>query len=303
MKTLSIGLLLLLTASWAMAQQPQENLEALLPAENEVVGWTRTDLLQSYRGDDLFMMIDGGADIYHEYGFVQVLETEYVDDHGKAIKLEIYEMESPAAAYGIYSFKVGDDGELLDIGQQALLEDYYLNFWKGNLLVTVVGMDADDAIAQGVIDLARAVDKRYSKTGERAELATLLLQEPLAFSNPEYVLGDIGVMNSYIFDTENIFHVREGMVGVMNNCAAFVFRYQDEQESYGIYEQATKKISLSSRFTDGVRNKKQYSMIDREQNFVLINQWKHYISIVVGQKRNQVETLSNQLLEKLNINF
>ena len=133
-----------------------------------------------------------------------------MDGRGKSIKLEIYEMESPAAAYGIYTFKIGVGGKALAIGQEALLEDYYLNFWKGNLLVTVIGPDSEEETVQGVVALAKAVDARIAKTGERPELAGLLLREPLAFSHPKYVRGSLGVMNSYIFDTENIFRVREG---------------------------------------------------------------------------------------------
>ena len=150
---------------------------------------------------------------------------------GKSIKLEIYEMESPAAAYGIYTFKIGAGGKALAIGQEALLEDYYLNFWKGNLLVTVIGQDSEEETVQGVVALAKAVDARIAKTGERPELAGLLLRDPLAFSHPKYVRGSLGVMNSYIFERENIFRVREGMIGAVGDCQAFVFRYADEGES------------------------------------------------------------------------
>ena len=131
----------MLIAASATAQQAPEDLSGLLPASGEVAGLTLSDTPQGYRGDDLYQMIDGGADIYHEYGFRQVLSAEYVDGRGKIIKLEMYEMESPAAAYGIYSFKVGEGGKALAIGQEALLEDYYLNFWKGNLQVTLIGQD------------------------------------------------------------------------------------------------------------------------------------------------------------------
>jgi len=164
-------------------------------------------------------------------------------------------------------------------------------------------MDVDGSISKGVVALAKAVDKHYPKTGERPELATLLLREPLAFSSPKYVRGDIGVMNSYLFDTENIFHVREGMVGTLNDCWAFDFSYPDENDSFGIYEQATEKTSASSRFTDGTRHKGKYSMIDRDQNYVLINQWRQYIFIVVGQQQKQVESVSGQLVDKLNTRF
>ena len=218
---------------------------------------------------------------------------------GKSIKLEIYEMESPAAAYGIYTFKIGDGGKALAIGQEALLEDYYLNFWKGNLLVTVIGPDSEEETVQGVVALAKAVDARIAKTGERPELAGLLLREPLAFSHPKYVRGSLGVMNSYIFDTENIFRVREGMIGAVGDCQAFVFRYADEGESAEAFEHATTSLSVSPKFMSRVLQGNQYSMVGREKELVVIHQTGRYIAIVIGQNQDKVKSTSDRLVEKL----
>ena len=44
---------------------------------------------ETYSGDELFQMINGGADIYHEYGFVQVVRAAYTDGKRLTIKLEI----------------------------------------------------------------------------------------------------------------------------------------------------------------------------------------------------------------------
>jgi hypothetical protein len=60
----------------------------------------------------------------------------------------------------------------------------------------VIGPDSEAETVQGVITLAMAVDARIAKTGERPELASLLLREPLAFSHPKYVRGSLGVRYS-----------------------------------------------------------------------------------------------------------
>lgn len=291
--------MLVLIVTNAFAQQPTEDISGYLPKSGEVAGWTLNDTTKNYRGDELFLMIDGGADIYQEYGFVQVLGAQYVDDHGKSISLEIYEMESPAAAYGIFSFKTGDDGKALAIGQEALLEEYYLNFWKGNVLVTVIGSDEDQQTVQGVVDFAKAVDAHITRMGQRPALAEMLLREPLAFFHPKYVRGAIGAMNNYIFDTDDIFRVREGMIGLVDHCRTLVFRYQNENESAEIYEKATAKLSDNSRFKDGARHGNHYSMIDRMQAYVLIQRAGPYIAIVIGQNQDKVKAISNRLTEKL----
>lgn len=293
------GMILMLIAANAFAKELPEDISGYLPESGAIAGWVLSDAPKTYRGDELFMMIDGGADIYHEYGFVQVVASDYANGNGKSIRVEIYEMESPAAAYGIYSFKIGEEGKAPAIGQEALLEDYYLNFWKGNLLVTVVGSDADEQTVRGVLALAEAVDARLSRTGKRPALAEMLIHEPVAFSRPTYVRGSIGVINSYIFDTEDIFSVREGMIGTVDDCQALVFRYPDDGESFRIYENATARLAVSSRFKDGARHADQYSMVGRSREFVLINRTGPYIAIVIGRNRDRVTSTSNQLVEKL----
>jgi hypothetical protein len=228
-----------------------------------------------------------------------VLSAEYEDVRGKSIKLEIYEMESPAAAYGIYTFKIGVVGKAPAIGQEALLEDYYLNFWKGNLLVTVIGQDSEEETVQGVVAFAKAVDARIAKTGERPELAGLLLREPLPFSHPKYVRGALGVMNNYIFERENIFCVHEGMIGTIGDCQAFVFRYADEGESVTTYDHATASLGVSSKFMNRALQGKRYSMVSREKELVMINQTGRYIVIVIGQNQDKVKSTSDRLVEKL----
>ena len=294
-----IGFILILIAVSSAAQQTPGGLSGYLPASGAVAGWKLSEAPKSYRGDKLYLMINGGADIYHEYGFTQVLSAEYEEVGGKSIKLEIYEMESPAAAYGIYTFKIGAGGKELVIGQEGLLEDYYLNFWKGNMLVTVIGLDPEEETVRGVIAFAKAVDARISEMGERPELARLLLHDPLAFSHPKYVRGSLGVMNSYIFERENIFSVREGMIGAVGDCQVFVFRYADEGESAKVYNHATTRLSVSPKFMSPALQGKRYSMVGRDKEYVVVNQTGRYIAIVIGRNQDKVKSTSDQLVEKL----
>jgi hypothetical protein len=294
-----IAITLLLIAASAAAQQATGDLSGYLPASGEVAGWKLHNEPKNYRGDELFRMINGGAGIYHEYGFRQALSAEYVDVSGKSISLEIYEMKSPASAYGIYTFKMGDNGKALSIGREALLQDYYLNFWKGNLLVTVIGRDSEERTVEGVVGLAKAVDARITHTGERPDLAVLMLRQPLGFSHPKYVLGPLGVKNSYIFDTENIFRFREGMIGTVGDCQAFVFGYVDKGESAEAFKYATTRLNNNPKFMNRALQGNRYSMVGPEKELVVVNQTGRYIAIVIGHDQDKVKSTSNRLIEKL----
>ncbi|MDK9708184.1 MAG: hypothetical protein OEL83_14165 [Desulforhopalus sp.] len=295
-----LALLLFLFVASATAGQA-EDLTGLLPADGEVAGLTQSDTPQVFHGEDLYQMIDGGADIYHEYGFRQVLSAEYAGDPDKIIKLELYEMASPLAAYGLYSFKVGEGGKELAIGREGRLEDYYLNFWKGNMQVTLIGQDAGEETVQGVVALAEAIAAKITATGARPELADLLLREPLAFSRAKYLRGPIGLMNSYVFDREDIFRVRDGFAGRVEACLAMVFRYPGAPESAGAYEYATSKLLAGTRFSKQSQQENHFTMVDRKAEHIMITQTGRHIAIVIGKDVRKVQSISAGLVAKLKL--
>jgi hypothetical protein len=72
------------------------NIQDLLPPEEEAAPWTRADEPLKYQADNLYNFINGGAEVYLEYGFVQVVSQEYVRAESSVI-CTIYEMKDPQA--------------------------------------------------------------------------------------------------------------------------------------------------------------------------------------------------------------
>ena len=155
---------LILSGAWAAGGRAvQDDLRALLPAGGEAKGWVKDGDPQEFVGEDLYTYIDGGAEIYQEYGFRRVVVQDYENASGKSVSLEIFDMENPAAAFGIFSFKRSGQGKGVAVGAGAELEDYYLNFWKGRFLVTLTGFDdsaANDRGPPGPCGDGRREDRR-----------------------------------------------------------------------------------------------------------------------------------------------
>ena len=82
----------------------------------QVEGWMAEGLPLEYKGEDLFLYINGGAEIYHEYGFNNVIVQDYKDRDNRLISLEMYGMNSPESAYGMYTFKRSQEGKKLELG-------------------------------------------------------------------------------------------------------------------------------------------------------------------------------------------
>lgn len=206
---------------------PPADLSVYLPKAGDAPGWTPTGEAQHYTGDDLFVYIDGGAEIYQEYGFKQVLAQDYKNASGKSVTLEIYEMIDPSAAYGIFTFKASDKGRAVAIGQAAELDDYYLNFWKGSFLVTTVGFDESEECRRGVVDLSKAADSKIAPAGSRPVLFDAFPAEWGPAAPRKYLKGMLGLFNIYPFFTSDVFQFEEAAAVAKDGAWLFLFRYPD----------------------------------------------------------------------------
>ncbi len=203
---------------------------SLLPAGQEAGEWKEDGPPQEFKGEDLYLYIDGGAEIYREYGFEEVLIQEYKDRGGIRLSLEIYQMTSPESAYGMYTFKRSPRGTPIEIGAEGRLEDYYLNFWKGNFLVTITGQDESPATSRGLIELARAVAGKIQGPSDPARIVAELPLPGLIDASVHYFKGYLGFMNNYSSLGKEAFRFEDGVRGdYASGASLFILSYASEE--------------------------------------------------------------------------
>ena len=195
------------------ALSQESGLSALLPKERnpELEGWSPVGPPQEFKGDDLFVYIDGGAEIYLEYGFSRAVVQDYGDAGGRTVSLELFEMTDPAAAFGAYSFKTTGKGGTLDLGQGGQLEDYYLNFWKGDYLITITGFNDDQETVRGLLAVAKAADHTVPGEGRRPTIIDILPAEGLDSGSVLYFRGRLGLNNAFPMVAPGNLQAREGV--------------------------------------------------------------------------------------------
>jgi len=188
--------------------------------------------------------MDGGAEIYKEYGFSQVLAQDY-GKGGRSISLEIFKMTSPSAAYGIFSLKRSGRGKILGIGSGDSLEDNYLYLWRGRYFVTVSGMQSDDETASGILALAKGITERIKKEAGPPNLVAALPRRGLIDQSVKYVKGQLGLFNIYPMFTNNILGVQEAVKGDYSpGFSSLVLLYGSPQEA------AERFTALGNTFKD-----------------------------------------------------
>src|SRR5512146_1704116 len=88
-----------LTLTAAHAQETQ-----ILPADGFAGGWKKAEAPKRFTQADLYGYIDGGAELFLEYGFEQLTVQKYRNGADE-FTVEAYRMTDPAAATGIYLMK------------------------------------------------------------------------------------------------------------------------------------------------------------------------------------------------------
>jgi hypothetical protein len=231
-------------------------LSRFLPLDGEIGGWKTQRKMQHYAGEDLYEYIDGGAEIYHEYGFKQVVVQDYVNATEKSVSIEIFEMTTPESAYGMYTFKTNARDCRIPLGNDAELADYYLNFWKGTFLVTLTGFDETDETVEGLLAIARGVASKMEteERGEKPWIASLLPSENREAWGLKYFRGLLGLRSSHPFFNLKIIGFEEGIKGdYADGYSLFLIRFEGESEcrkSLGRLKEEYRKISGYEEYED-----------------------------------------------------
>ncbi|MDP4223039.1 MAG: hypothetical protein Q8868_06985 [Bacteroidota bacterium] len=92
---------------------------------------------REFSGSSLFGYIDGGAELYLEYGFSKAAVTELTLNKGE-YKIEVYKMSGPEEAFGIFSVSKYRCTGTLPFARFSCQTRYQLQFCKGPWYVSVI---------------------------------------------------------------------------------------------------------------------------------------------------------------------
>jgi hypothetical protein len=79
---------------------PDVSAAKLLP---RLDGWKLESAPSTYTPETLFEYIDGGADAFLQFDFVELISATFVDSKKSELTVDIYRHRNPARAFGIYS--------------------------------------------------------------------------------------------------------------------------------------------------------------------------------------------------------
>jgi hypothetical protein len=235
-----------------------------LPNES-LLHFSIRDSVTVYKGDDLFFLIDGGAEVYLEYGFVKVMAADYSKD-GQSIHVELYEMESKDAAWGIYSLRKPNMSSGNTQGRSiAQAKDYLMAYYQNHYL-----------LVSGVCDsllltkIALAILPDLNSESYKPMLVNKLDQKQE--ERIVYAKGPIALSNVYQFGYGMIASFAEACAMQQQGSLLIMIKYTTEQEALASYTSFISKARASERYQ--LKSESEHTIVftNKQNNLIQIQQ-------------------------------
>jgi hypothetical protein len=221
-----------------------------------------------------------------------VIVQDYRNAAGRRLSLEVFEMQSPDSAYGMFTFKSSPGGEAIVLADQCQLADYYLNLCKGRYLVTITGLDQATVSRDDLLGLARLIEGKLEERGRLPGLVSRLPEEGLKPLSLKFFKGPLALYNSYPFSRTDLFAFQTGIRGdYASGVSLFLFEYGAEEAARGQFSEAQSRFSSEPRFRNLEWDAARLCAQDDKGRTVLAGLSGRHIAVALADSREAAEAL------------
>lgn len=155
---------------------PDVVITPVLPAD--AAGWIADGEGEAYDTESIYAYIDGHAEVYMAYGMKRCLSRRYAAPAGDAeIVVDLFEMESPADAFGVFSHDRA--GEEVAVGRGGVFRHGWLSFWQSSWYGSVYATASDETTRETVLAIGRIAADALPRGGEPPQVIHRLPIEEL----------------------------------------------------------------------------------------------------------------------------
>jgi hypothetical protein len=124
-------------------------------------GWMMEGEVATYKPNNLYMYIDGEAELYMPFGFETLRSAAYVRRSSKepVIVADVYRMGSLLDAFGIYSYYRNPDAGKIPVGVEGFAEESQAMFYKDRYFVRLNASGAGNPPPEAFLACARGIGK------------------------------------------------------------------------------------------------------------------------------------------------
>jgi hypothetical protein len=274
-KAMLVTILLMLIGSYSFAQT---GLKAFLPKNDELAGWTINSDVSEYKGNDLIFFVNREADLYHEFGFAELMTTSFSNDQNEAFSIEVYRMKDIYASYGIYLYKSeGMEDKYEEAGKDAFIDDNSLVMWKHHYIAVIKGDYRNSHVSTGMELMADLVDSRIKIPGRWPAISHTFRNSP---GNIVLLRGKIGLQNVYYFTSKDVFRIEEGYAIQKPGITDIHLKYSDSFTTIQRFGEVAGVLSREKRFRGfAMVGNTTFKMIDENGSDISIEAESNYLNI------------------------
>lgn len=186
----------------------------VFPEASFAAAWAKSGPLRTFTGQDLFNQIDGGAELFLEFGFARLRLQAYARPDKAELTLDAYEMESAASALGIYLMKMGQETPFPEIAARNSSEEAQLTILKGRYFVQVDNLGDVRASRAEAAALANAFLAGVAEEPAATPLALLPVEGKVAGSE-RLIRGPYGLQPYFTFGEGDILSLGGRIFGAL----------------------------------------------------------------------------------------
>jgi len=199
--TLVIGILFLVTAITYGGDM--NSIYQSIP--KQIKEWQANTKDEIYDRETIYKYINGGAELYLAYGFKEVCARKYRGPGDNEIALDIYDMGTPADAFGVFSSEREDDDA--GIGQGSEYSDGLLRFWQDRYFVSVLAVGEEEVVGPVIKEIGKVVAAAIKSAGPEPDMLKLLPPDGLDKKRIRYFHTKLLLVKHYYLADENILNL------------------------------------------------------------------------------------------------
>jgi hypothetical protein len=215
-------------------QRPASPDTGLLPPDGFLQIWKRAENPRVFTSSDLYGYIDGGAEVYLEFGFEQLTVQAYQPSSASSgqgsasdeFKAEIYRMADPVAATGIYLMNCGKETPDASFSERHTLNQFQLLFKRDRYYVVINNAEGNQKLRGGMLKFGRYIASRLpAETPVR--MSEILPAKGLDKTSIRLIRGPYALQSIYTLGNGDILQLNRSLTAVSA-------RYQDESGKYSL---------------------------------------------------------------------
>jgi hypothetical protein len=252
------------------------DMNSFLPASFPDIGLERISEIKTYNNKELWEYIDGGAELYLSYNFVEVATADYKRDSIEIVP-DIYRFDNDIDAFGLYSMFRMPDVQVIQLGVEGFTAPASLSFVKGKYLVRLVGFDETPEGSTALINLAEGINRLLPGTTEPPAMFNYFPTEnQVPLTDKYYIESFLGVK------TLTQVYSREYFIN--GDSISLFLAYDSSGAKYMAWNEIAKKTG---------REKPAPSDLPYDEAYVFIINDAYYGEIIVGLRNQKLVGIVN----------